>query len=87
MASEPSQFEVSEPETQFVPKSDDEETLWTVLEILQEKGKRYKVKWAGIDPETKKSWAPSWVHKHDCTPDLVAEWKRKKLSKRARRNC
>ncbi|SJL08959.1 uncharacterized protein ARMOST_12335 [Armillaria ostoyae] len=86
MASEPSQFEVSEPETQFVPKSDDEETLWTVLEILQEKGKRYKVKWAGIDPETKKSWAPSWVHKHDCTPDLVAEWKRKKLSKKARRN-
>ncbi|KAK0199653.1 hypothetical protein DFS33DRAFT_181166 [Desarmillaria ectypa] len=85
MASETSQFEVSEAETQFVPKSDDEDTLWTVLEILQEKGKRYKVKWAGIDPETKKSWPPSWVPKHDCTPDLVMEWKRKKLSK-TRRN-
>lgn len=66
---------VSERETQFVPRSDDEEVLWDVQEITAERGKKYKVKWAGIDPATEKPWAQSWVAKHDCTDKLVAEWK------------
>ncbi|KAF9233770.1 hypothetical protein BU15DRAFT_79792 [Melanogaster broomeanus] len=56
---------VSERETQFVPRSDDD----------AERGKKYRVKWAGIDPATRKPWSQSWVDKHDCTDQLVAEWK------------
>ena len=73
---------VSERETQFIPRSDDDEVLWDVQEITAERGKKYKVKWVGIDPATRKPWAQSWVAKHDCTDKLVAEWKakRKKLA-------
>ena len=70
-------------ETQFVDQSGDEDVLWEVQEITDERGKKYKVKWAGIDPATKKPWAQSWVAKHDCTNDLVAEWKAKKKRRAA----
>lgn len=76
---------VSEYETQFVPRSDDDEVLWEVQEITAENGKKYKVKWAGTDPATGKPWAQSWVAKHDCTDDLVLEWKVKKQQQRAER--
>ena len=66
-------------ETQFVPQDDDEETLWEVVEIIAEKGKKYQVLWAGTDPKTGKPWPPDWVPKHDCTDDLVRAWKKKKL--------
>lgn len=69
---------VSERESHFVPRSDDDEVLWTVQEITAERGKQYRVKWAGTDPATGKPWAQSWVAKHDCTDDLVVEWKAKK---------
>ncbi|KAG8221467.1 hypothetical protein J3R82DRAFT_1674 [Butyriboletus roseoflavus] len=69
---------VSERESQFIPRSDDDEVLWDVQEITAERGKKYKVKWVGIDPATGKPWAQSWVAKHDCTNKLVAEWKAKK---------
>lgn len=69
---------VSEFETQFIPRSGDEEVLWAVQEITAERGKKYKVKWVGADPATGKSWPQSWVAKHDCTNDLVVEWKGKK---------
>ena len=65
----------SDPETQFVPQEDDDETLWEVIEITAEKGKLYKVRWKGIDPKTQNPWPQSWVAKHDCTDDLVREWK------------
>jgi hypothetical protein len=65
----------SDPETQFVPQEDDDETLWEVIEITAEKGKIYKVRWKGIDPKTQKPWPQSWVAKHDCTDDLVRDWK------------
>jgi hypothetical protein len=83
-----SSFEVSEPETQFVPQEDDEETLWKVIEIVQEDKtrKRYKVKWEGVDPSNGKPWAPSWVRMHDCTPDLVEAWLEKKALKAKRRS-
>ncbi|KAF9466005.1 hypothetical protein BDZ94DRAFT_1252777 [Collybia nuda] len=71
-----SNLDVSEPETQFIPQENDEEELWEVIEITAEKGRRYKVKWAGTDPKTHKPWPQSWVAKHDCTNDLVKTWKK-----------
>ncbi|KAL6310154.1 hypothetical protein BKA93DRAFT_821209 [Sparassis latifolia] len=70
-----SSLEVPKYETQFVPQDDDEETLWEVIEILAEKGSRYRVRWAGNDPTTGQPWAPSWVPKKDCTDKLIQEWK------------
>ena len=78
----PSSLEISERETQFVPQEDDAETLWEVIEITAEKGPAYKVKWAGLDPKTRKPWAQSWVPKRDCTDRLVMEWKRKQALKK-----
>lgn len=77
-----SPLEISEPDTQFIPQEDDAQTLWEVIQITAERGKFYKVKWAGTDPKTKKPWAQSWVAKHDCTDDLVTEWKLKQARKR-----
>ena len=71
-----------DPETQFVPQEDDDETLWEVIEITAEKGKLYKVRWKGVDPRTQKPWPQSWVAKHDCTDDLVGEWKLKQGKKK-----
>ena len=72
----------SDPETQFVPQEDDDETLWEVIEITAEKGKLYKVRWKGIDPNTQKPWPQSWVAKHDCTDDLVRDWKLRQAKKK-----
>ncbi|KAF9500273.1 hypothetical protein BDN71DRAFT_1194826 [Pleurotus eryngii] len=80
MSDEPSQGESSE--VQFVEQSGDEENLWEVLEITAERSNSYRVKWAGTDPTTGKPWQQSWVPKHDCTPELVSSWKRKKHAKR-----
>ena len=78
-----SALEISDFETQFVPQEDDDETLYRVIEITDEKANQYKVKWDGLNPKTKKPWAQSWVNKRDCTDDLVLEWKRRKAQKRA----
>ena len=77
-----STLEISQPETQFVPQEDDVEILWEVIEITAEKGKQYRVRWAGTDPKTRKPWPQSWVPKHDCTDDLVLAWKRKQALKK-----
>ena len=81
-AASESSVEVPEYETQFIPQENDNETLWEVVEILAERGNRYKVLWAGVDPSTDKPWAPSWVAKHDCTDELIKNWKRKQAKKR-----
>ncbi|KAI9573038.1 hypothetical protein HD554DRAFT_2013467 [Boletus coccyginus] len=73
-------------ETQFVDRSGDEDVLWEVKEITAERGNKYKVKWAGVDPATGKPWAQSWVAKRDCTNDLVVEWKAKKKRRAAGKN-
>jgi hypothetical protein len=73
--------DVTPPETQFIPQSDDEETLWNVECILQERKGEYLVRWEGTDPVTGKPWPPSWVVKHDCTDDLIGEWKKEKASR------
>jgi len=76
-----SQASVSEPSQPFQPREDDDLNLFEVIEITAEKGGRYKVRWKGKDPVTKKPWAQSWVPKTDCTDDLVVEWKRKMKDK------
>lgn len=85
-------IEISESEPQFIPQEDDEETLWQVIEIIAEKGNKYKVRWAGVDPKTGKAWDPDWVTKPNVTSDLVKEWKLKKAKKKkskgsGRRQC
>ena len=39
------------------------------IEVLDQKGDKVKVSWAGIDPSTGKHWTPTWVgssfHKRD----------------------
>ena len=72
----------SDPETQFISQEDDDETLWEVIEITAEKKKLYKVRWKGIDPKTQKPWPQSWVAKHDCTDDLVRDWKLRQAQKK-----
>ncbi|KAN0082488.1 hypothetical protein V8E55_008283 [Tylopilus felleus] len=69
---------LSDLETQFVDQPGDEDVLWAVQEITAERGNKYKVKWVGVDPDTGKPWAQSWVAKHDCTNDLVIQWKARK---------
>ncbi|KAF8335125.1 hypothetical protein F5887DRAFT_892276 [Amanita rubescens] len=68
----------SSSEHQFQPREDDEEVLWDVIDIIDEKRAQYLVNWAGVDPATKKPWKPSWVAKGDVTDDLVEKWKKHK---------
>lgn len=64
----------SQSEVEFIPKSDDEETLYNVECILAERRGQYLVKWEGVD-ENGGDWPHDWVPKADCTPELVKEWK------------
>ncbi|KAF8498459.1 hypothetical protein BU17DRAFT_72304 [Hysterangium stoloniferum] len=74
-------IDVTEYGTQFEPLPGDENNLWTVKEILKEARDKYLVNWDGYDPTTGEAWKPSWVPKHDCTDDLIYEWKRNKARK------
>lgn len=51
---------------------------WQALEILAEDRRRYKIRWAGTDPDTGEPWENSWTLKEYVTSDLVQTWKRKK---------
>ncbi|PCH33937.1 hypothetical protein WOLCODRAFT_160469 [Wolfiporia cocos MD-104 SS10] len=73
---------MSENEAQFVSQENDDDALWEVIEVLEERGNRYKVKWAGNDPATGNPWAPSWVNKADCTDELIYQWKAKQARNR-----
>jgi len=53
-------------------------TVWEVIEILEEDGKLYKVRWAGKDPKTGKPWPLDWIPSSHCSPELVKAWERKK---------
>ncbi|OCF36681.1 hypothetical protein I316_01277 [Kwoniella heveanensis BCC8398] len=70
------------PQTQFVPEEDDEDNLWSAIEILDERGKpgkgEYLVKWAGVDRSTGEPWEPTWEPKQNCTPALISHWRKKK---------
>ncbi|KAI0756801.1 hypothetical protein C8Q80DRAFT_57114 [Daedaleopsis nitida] len=56
--------------------------FWDVVEITDERRGLFKVKWAGVDPATGKSWPQSWVKSGDCTEDLIVDWKRKQRIKK-----
>jgi hypothetical protein len=64
--------------SRFVPKDTDEQELFNVECIVDERRGEYQVRWEGVNPETGRPWALDWVKKSDCTDDLVAEWKEKK---------
>ena len=70
------------PETQYVSLSGDSQNLWEAESILDERGAAgtgsYLVKWKGTDPETGKSYEPTWETKSGCTSALIWEWKRLK---------
>jgi hypothetical protein len=72
---------LSDPTQHFSPRDDDDLTLFEVIEITGENEDSYKVYWKGEDPKTKKPWPQSWVHKSDCTDDLVRTWKWAKQEK------
>jgi hypothetical protein len=74
----------SDDEVAFVSQEDDSQNLWEVIAIVDEKRGRFKVQWAGTDPQTKEPWPNSWVGKNDVTSDLVKEWKEKRASKKGR---
>lgn len=78
------QLEISDYETQFIPKEGDEDNLWAVEKILAEKGNRYLLKWSGTDSNGK-PWDDSWVPKEDVTDDLIAEWKLQKALERKKK--
>lgn len=71
--------------TQYEPMDGDDDNLWNVEAILQEKGNKYLVAWEGNDPSTGKRWDPSWVDKSACTNELIREWKATKNSKPSKR--
>ncbi|KAF9052222.1 hypothetical protein BDZ89DRAFT_421715 [Hymenopellis radicata] len=78
----------SEPESQrFVPQSDDDKNVFPVVEITAEKGKKYKVRWAGNDPATGKPWAESWEPKTNVMSPLVTDWKARKQAKKDRKRA
>ncbi|KZT54841.1 hypothetical protein CALCODRAFT_438001, partial [Calocera cornea HHB12733] len=66
-------------ETQFSShESDDPENFFDVESILDEDeaGGKYLIKWKGKDPSTGRPWKNSWEPKSNCTPSLIAEWKK-----------
>lgn len=66
--------------------SPERDSAWEILEILEERGNKYMVRWAGLDPCTDKPWDPSWVCKSDCNASILVEkWKSKKAEKKLSR--
>ncbi|KAH6909770.1 hypothetical protein BKA70DRAFT_175746 [Coprinopsis sp. MPI-PUGE-AT-0042] len=53
---------------------DEANKLWTVLGIVAERKKSYKIRWEGNDPATGKPWPNSWTRKEDVTGDVIEEW-------------
>ncbi|KAI0300559.1 hypothetical protein B0F90DRAFT_1629563 [Multifurca ochricompacta] len=66
------------PRQSRVNPSSSEETSWEAVEIVAEDGRRYRVRWAGNDPNTGKPWPLAWVDTSRCSLDLIDEWERKK---------
>jgi hypothetical protein len=40
-----------------------QDDYWEAIEILDQKGGKYLVSWAGIDSATGKQWDPTWVRR------------------------
>src|SRR6266849_7200511 len=60
------------------PSSIQESWWWDAIEIVEEDGKRYRVRWAGKDPESGKPWPLDWVPNSHCSVDLIRDWEKKK---------
>jgi hypothetical protein len=52
----------SHTDSQDIPPSSTQENWFEALEIIAQKGNKYEVSWAGIDPSTGKQWKPTWVY-------------------------
>ncbi|OAV99429.1 hypothetical protein PTTG_25376 [Puccinia triticina 1-1 BBBD Race 1] len=65
-------------------ESSSQETEYEAIEILKERGGRYYIRWAGIDPETEKPWKPTWEPKALANELLVDDWKGKKKKRKRR---
>ena len=80
-----SSLKMADRTSHFVPKDDDDETLWDVKKILDERADRYLIRWAGVDPAGR-PWEDSWVPRCDVTDDLVLDWnsRREVRSRRGR---
>ncbi|KAA1081915.1 hypothetical protein PGTUg99_028129 [Puccinia graminis f. sp. tritici] len=65
-------------------ESSSQETEWEAIEILKERGGKYYIRWAGIDPETNKAWKPTWEPKSLANELLVEDWKEKKRKRKRR---
>lgn len=66
----PSQASLQAGSTQFNPSADGQ--MFKALSILEEKGKKYLIDWAGTDPETGKHWEPTWEPKGHASNKLIA---------------
>ena len=75
--------DVSSLDTHFQERDGDEDNLWEVEAIVAERGRRYQVRWAGVDDKGA-PWPLDWVPKEDCTDPLVRKWKKTKARKRKR---
>ncbi|EKM55782.1 uncharacterized protein PHACADRAFT_195835 [Phanerochaete carnosa HHB-10118-sp] len=69
-------------EHKFIPKDDDDQTLWEALEITDEDDEAFRIRWAGLNPKTKRPWPLQWVLKEDVTDDLVKAWRQVKPKRR-----
>ncbi len=78
----PSESDSDDTQTRFIPRDDDDENLWDAIEILEERGDKYKVRWDGFDRKTGKPWPPTWEFKRDCNDELKHTWKMKKAAKK-----
>lgn len=43
------------------PRDSSQESWWEAIDIIDQKGDRYLISWAGINPNTGKQWEPTWV--------------------------
>lgn len=80
----PSESDTEDSQTRFVPRDDDPEKMWDAIEILEERGDKYKVLWDGFDSDGE-PYAPTWEYKRDCNPALKRTWKLKQEAKKNRK--
>ncbi|EFP75409.1 uncharacterized protein PGTG_02002 [Puccinia graminis f. sp. tritici CRL 75-36-700-3] len=59
-------------------KTNPRDKEWAAIQILEERGGKYLIEWAGIDPSTQKPWAPTWEPKKLANKALAREWQHKK---------
>jgi hypothetical protein len=51
------------------------EIYWAAIEILEDNGTHYRIRWDGTDPATGSPYEPTWELHEFVTPDLEEKWK------------